>query len=318
MKWRQLLAVVLVLVVSFSAAGCSLINQAVQTAATASATTAASSSEATQATRAPNSKTSGETAVPTQESASSDSETTTDQVDTSSLKKLADMNSYHLVQSGKFTDVFSDSTSSVSTISIEDWEVKDPPASHSVYTSQKDAETPSTLEVYKIGADTYMKSSTSNDWVTMSTSDESSNSSFGEMGWFTDPSSVMNEQGKLIGVEDVNGVSAKHYLYTGDKVFAGLTSGTSEVSQADVWVSEKYNLVVKYSSKWQATDEDGTQHSWTFESEVSELDQPITINPPEGVAKPGVPEDVPIMEGATELSTFAGVANFKVTVSVDE
>ncbi|MCE5259573.1 MAG: hypothetical protein LLG44_11050 [Chloroflexi bacterium] len=316
MKYKNILAAALILALVCGLVGCSNGGQASGSPTAATSETSAKPSAESKATTAQG-ESSKATAKPTvePEEPTSDSE----QVDTSELQSLENMDSYHLVQSGSFTDVLTDGTSTVNTIDVEVWEVREPQASHTVWIAQKDDEPESSFEFIIIGSDAYLKSSDTDEWMAMTSSEEST-SSFGDLGWFTDPTSVMSGDAELVGKEQVNGLATKHYRYTGASVVGSYlgTGGTIEQAQADVWVSEEYNIVVKYDSHWKGTAEDGTQHDWSFASEVSEVNEPITIEPPEGVAKPGLPDDVALMEGATEVTSFSGITSFKVAATVDE
>jgi len=140
------------------------------------------------------------------------------------------------------------------------------------------------------------------------------------MGWFTNPTTAMGNDGKFIGLETINGFRAKHYRYTGEAVVGSVVGigGSIEIAQSDVWVSEEYNIIVKYESRWKGTADDGTESDWSYLSEVTLVNEPITIEPPEGVSKPGLPGDVPMMSGATDVNAFSGIVTFKVSASIAE
>lgn len=318
MKPGRLLALALVAALLLSLSGCKLIVNTlskVAESATVESPTQSASKPSSKATARPTAKSGGDKAQEDQPTEAPEDEL----VDPDSLRSLEGLDSYHLVQRGTFTDILTDTTETTTRMDIEVWEVKEPRASHTIYTSQKDQEPETYMEIISIGSETYMKSSDNEEWFAMSSS-EPSTSSFGEIGWFTDPKSVMGSEGKYIGKEIIAGLPSKHYRYTGKSVVGSIlgTGGVIETAQADVWVSEEYNIVVKYESRWKGTDEDGKQSDWSFSSEVTEVNQPITIEPPEGVAKPGLPDDVPMMDGATEVNAFAGIVSFKVSASLAE
>jgi len=313
MKIRQTMAVMLVIALMLSLAGCGTGKQAA-TATGASSEKAGAKTEAT-ATAQGKKTPSQPTAKPTVEEQEEEAE----QIDPSKLERMENLESYHLVQSGSFTDVLTDSTTTKTTMEVEIWDVRDPPASHTIWKTRQGQEPESFFEFIRIGNDSYLKTSDSEEWIAMSSSEEI-DYSFGEMAWFTDPTSVMAGESKLIGKENVNGMVTKHYRYSDEQAISSYlgADGVVEEAQADVWVSDELNLVVKYETYWKGSSEDGVIHEWSFQSNVLEVNEPITIEPPEGAAKPGLPDDVPLMEGATEVNTMFGITSFKVSASVAE
>lgn len=322
MKWRQVAIIALMLVLVFSLSGCNLLTQVISQVASEATTV----SEDTQAT--PTVKVGKGTAQPTAKATAKpsgkattvpSSESSEDAIDPSLLIAVDKLDSYHMIQNGLFTTIMTDSTVSTSTIVIEIWETKDPQARRVIYTGAQSGNAASSFEFINIGNDSYMKSSDSPDWLAMSTS-TTETTSFGAFSWFTDPASAMQGESKLIGLETINGMAAKHYRYAGVGMFGQAlgTAGTVEVSQADIWVSNEYNLIIKYVSQFKGTDTDGLQSDYSFSMEVLEVNSPITIEAPEGVAKPGLPDDVPMMDGAIDVSAFAGIVSYKVAASLSD
>ena len=322
MKWRQVGVVALLFVLVFSLSGCDLITQI----ATGALTQATSESEESQAT--PTVKGAKGTAQPTTKATlkpigkvtvAKTSEPSEDTIDPNSLQTIDKLDSYHMVQSGQFTDILTDTKVTTSTIDMEVWETKDPQARRVIYRGSQTGNPETSFEFINIGNETYMKSSDGADWLAMTTS-TTETTSFGGFSWFTDPASAMKGESKLIGNENINGMAAKHYRYTGAQVFGKVVGpkGTVDISQADIWVSNEFNIVVRYVSHWKGTDDTGVQSDYNFTMDVLEVNTPITIEAPRGVAKPGLPDDVPLMAGATDVTAFSGIVSFKVTASVDE
>ena len=322
MKWRQVAIVAFLLVLVFSLSGCDLITQIISGVSTQ----ATSESEESQTT--PTVKVGKGTAQPTSKATlkpigkvtvAKTSESSEDTIDPNSLQALDNLDSYHIVQSGQFTDIQTTTIVSTSTIDIEIWETKDPLARRVICGGSQTGNPETSFEFINIGNETYMKSSDSADWLAMSTSTTETNM-FGGFGWFTDPASAMKGESKLIGNENINGMAAKHYRYTGAQVFGKVVGpkGTVDISQADIWVSNEFNIVVRYVSHWKGTDDTGVQSDYSFTMDVLEVNTPITIEAPRGVAKPGLPDDVPLMAGATDFSAFSGIVSFKVAATVDE
>ncbi|MHB1356924.1 MAG: hypothetical protein ACYCZF_13230 [Anaerolineae bacterium] len=322
MKWRQVAIIALMFVLVFSLSGCDLLNQVVSQVAS-EATTVGEDSQPTptvkagagtaQPTAKATAKPSGKaTVVPTGESSE-------DEIDPNSLQTIDILKSYHLVQTGQFTDIQTDTTVSTSTIDMEVWETKSPPARRLIYKGSQTGNPESSFELITIGNDTYMKSSDSEEWLAMSSSTTETNM-FGGFTWFTDPASAMQGDSQLIGTETINGMAAKHYRYTGIQVFGKVigTNGKVDISQADIWVSDEFNVVIRYVSHWKGTDDDGIQSEYKFTMDVTEINTPIVIEAPKGVAKAGLPDDVPLMDEATDVNAFAGIVSFKVAASLSE
>lgn len=314
MKWRQVAVIALLFVLVFSLSGCSLVSQVVS-GATTQATSESNESQTTPTTKG----TSGTALPTTKATVAKTSEPSEDTIDPNSLQALDKLDSYHMVQSGQFTDIQTDTTVSTSTIDMEVWETKAPQARRVIYKGSQTGNPESSFEFIQIGNETYMKSSDSADWLALTTS-TTETTSFGGFTWFTDPASAMKGESKLIGTETVNGMAAKHYRYTGAQVFGKVigSKGTVDISQADIWVSNEFNIVVRYVSHWKGTDDTGVQSDYNFTMDVLEVNTPINIEAPKGVAKAGLPDDVPLMADATDVTAFSGIVSFKVTATVDE
>lgn len=122
------------------------------------------------------------------------------------------------------------------------------------------------------------------------------------------------------GAETVNGFSATHYVCDIDESLAAwmaLADGDAEY-QAETWVSEEYGVVVRTLIRTSITDEDGKVTETVYETNVTSINEPMVIEPPEGVAPPGVAEDIPVMEGAVETMSFMGMTTYEVTGQTPE
>jgi uncharacterized protein YceK len=314
MKWRQIIVIALLFVLVFSLSGCSLVSQL--TSATATQTTSVGNESQTT----PTAKVASSTTSPTAQVTEADTSVPSgDTVDPNSLQTLNNLDSYHMIQNGQFTDIQTDTTVSTSTIDMEVWETKAPQARHVIYRGSQTGNPESSLEFIQIANDSYMKSSDSSDWLAMSTS-TTDTLSFGSFAWFTDPASAMQGEATLIGTENVNGMAAKHYQYTGAQVFGKVVgaNGKVDISQADIWISTEFNLIVRYVSHWKGTDDTGVQSDYNFIMDILEVNTPITIEAPSGVTKAGLPDDVPLMDAATDINAFSGLVSYKVTATVDE
>lgn len=117
---------------------------------------------------------------------------------------------------------------------------------------------------------------------------------------------------KYVGRDTVNGIRSRHYVVTIDPVtMAALTQGGEIATvQADVWISDEAGTpqyVTRFTISWEGT-KDGKKFTekWTYE--VYDVNQPITIEPPEGATE--MPEDIPIYEGAADLAIMGKVITY--------
>lgn len=97
-----------------------------------------------------------------------------------------------------------------------------------------------------------------------------------------------------------------------------LPNGQIEEGFVNSWVSEEYDIPVHTIVEWRGKDADGKQRAFRFEAKVYDINQSITIEPPKGVELPGLPDDIPMMENASEVFAMAGMVSFKVKASVDD
>ena len=173
------------------------------------------------------------------------------------------------------------------------------------------------FEVISIGKEAYWKSNTE-DWIAMLSGEENV---FGSAGFLADPlSGIAGNKGRLVqrGM-NVNGVSADHYKL--DESQAGAwVFGVADKWSGDVYVAPKWDIAVKYNAHYEGAKlgvEGGTNGTLDITYDLTQINQPIKITAPEGVA-PALPEDIPLIAGATELSAMSGIISFKTTMTVPE
>jgi hypothetical protein len=51
---------------------------------------------------------------------------------------------------------------------------------------------------------------------------------------------------------------------------------------------------------------------------LTQINEPIEIRAPEGVQKPGLPEDIPLIEGAEDISAIGDMVSFSVARSTED
>ncbi len=169
------------------------------------------------------------------------------------------------------------------------------------------------METIEIGDTTYIKMD--EEWMAMqSTGQEASES--GEL-WAPEDF-LWESKGKYMGQEKVNGLTAKHYRYETSDFSVGATLSQVKEAEADVWVSTKYDVYIKVVMRIVGVDTDGVEGTFTTESNLTDINAPITIEAPEGVAKPDMPEDIPMMDGATDVTSFDTITSFSVAASEDQ
>lgn len=169
--------------------------------------------------------------------------------------------------------------------------VSQPPAQRMVIKGDDDEE----MEIIHIDNVQYMKHD--DEWIAMQVSTENV---FAQMGWWGGPETFMaTSKGDYVGKERVNGLDTKHYHFTQEMLASLSARGTDVVkATADVWVSTKYAVYVKVLMQWEGTDAQKGKGTFSLESNLTDINKPITIKPPEGVAKPEVPDDIPVIDGA--------------------
>lgn len=165
------------------------------------------------------------------------------------------------------------------------------------------------MEFYQIGSKSYMVTQSDGKPSCMAFSSEDSapspslldRNSFGSIN-----------SGKLVSVETINGVQAKHYKYdekaTGVQYFTKLTG--------DVWIAEDGGYVVKDVAEWEGhlfgmlaggSTSDVGKGSW--KQEVTAINQSFQITPPEGCENAA--ESLPMMADATEGASFGAMTTYK-------
>jgi hypothetical protein len=137
---------------------------------------------------------------------------------------------------------------------------------------------------------------------------EDAASSFGmSLDTMTPDESDMDYEGR----ETVNGISTRHYrVNLAFTTLAALAQGDVSDISSEVWLADESDLpsfVVKYETSWRETrgEQEGEAY-WSYQ--VYDINEPITIEPPEGAAQ--WPDDVPSYAGATDVMLMGGLITF--------
>jgi hypothetical protein len=203
------------------------------------------------------------------------------------------------------------------TLTMEQEETRQPPARRIVLTSEG-GENPGTMELVQIGNTSWM-CSPDGGCIQTQQSGEESTPTFGE-GMIWKPEDFASSDYQYVGRDTVNGVRSRHYtMNLTPEMLAGMVQGTVTATKADVWVADEAGVpayVTRFTISYEGTQEDGKkiQGDWTYE--VYDVNQPITIQPPEGAT--GVPEDIPVYPGATDQAIMGALIMFSSADAVED
>jgi hypothetical protein len=190
--------------------------------------------------------------------------------------------------------------------------VREPMAQRMVFTGKDDGEEWG-MESIQVGDTYYMKSD--EEWIAV----QSADFQVEEFGQMWGPEDLLwDSRGKYMGKETVAGMETKHYRYETSDFGLGIGLSRIKEAEADVWVSTKHDVHVKVVMRVVGVDEDGIEGTFTTESYLTDINEPIVIEAPEGVAQPGLPDDIPMADGATEVSSFDTMTTFQVAGPQDE
>ena len=94
------------------------------------------------------------------------------------------------------------------------------------------------------------------------------------------------------------------------------------LGSVDSWISTQYEVTIKSVMQWVGKDPDGNDVTYTYKAIVYDINAPITINPPEGTEAPALPDDVPMIDGATKVQINSQppmvIINFEVALPAAE
>lgn len=193
-------------------------------------------------------------------------------------------------------------------LTMEMEETREPAARRVVLTSEG-GENPGTVEMVQIGDTSWMCSPDTGCIQSQQSAEEATE--FGE-GILFKPEDFASADYQYVGRDTVNGVRSHHYnLKPPSEMLAEVVNGTVTDAKADIWVADEAGMpayITRFVTSWEGTTEDGkkTTGSWTWD--IYDVNQPITIQPPEGA--PIWPEDIPVYPGATDKSMMGSMMMF--------
>jgi hypothetical protein len=182
--------------------------------------------------------------------------------------------------------------------------VREPPASRSVITVAGTDEPANTVETVQVGDTVYTK--VGDDWFA-SMREGSEDEAQQYLAWANPYEFMSSGDCRLVGMEQVGGLDAKHYacgqelLAASQAAMPGGLSSAITLGTADTWVSTEYEVAIRTLIHWEGEDADGNAVTYTYESTAYDINEPISIEPPEGTEAPDVPDDIPMIDGATDV-----------------
>ncbi|MGQ9717970.1 MAG: hypothetical protein ACUVR6_09845 [Anaerolineae bacterium] len=195
------------------------------------------------------------------------------------------------------------------TITMEQEETREPAARRIVITAEG-GDNPGTTELVQIG-NTFWMCSPDGGCIQTQQSGEESTPTFGE-GMIWKPEDFASYDYRYVGRDTVNGIRSRHYTLNMDpEMLAGLTEGTVTAAEVNLWVADEPGMpayATRFTISWTGTQEDGKKIQGEWSYEVYDVNQPITIQPPEGAT--GMPEDIPVYPGATDQSIMGNLIMF--------
>jgi len=226
---------------------------------------------------------------------------------------LAQLDSYRAAISYELTN----DDGSMQTLSFEQAEVRDPPAQHLRIASAEGE-----IEYIQIGDQLWIRFG--EEWIQSTADDADLGEDFG--GMLSDPTDWLGdiEDGdyEYLGRETVNGVRARHYRAEYDAGWLALLDQSDvdvdadiDSGVADVWIADESDLpqfVVRYVIDLEGQI-DGDDGAAILTQDVTDVNEDIVIQPPEGVESGGLPEGIPVYPEATSLTSFGGMTTFETT-----
>jgi hypothetical protein len=176
-----------------------------------------------------------------------------------------------------------------------------------------------TMEIVQIEDQSWM--CTAGSCSQMQADPEELASSFSEAAMF-EPAGVWDEADPtLLGRETVNGVQTQHYrLNLSPMQAAFMAQGDVSDLTGEIWIADEPDLpelAVRFQMSWTEKRGEVTGQS-SFSYETYDINAPFTIEPPEGAADSGLPDDVPAYPNGKQAFSMAGMTSFETSDGVSE
>ncbi len=196
-------------------------------------------------------------------------------------------------------------------VEVELSTTREPAAQHIVMMSQGEE-----IEMVQIGNEQWIRFG--EDWM-QSTVEETETDMTDELSsFFMDVEQfgdLENEEYEYVGKEKINGLNTRRYRLEYSSLLGDLGLGAEdeiEEGEADVWIVDEPDLP-KFVLRAEVYLEgiiDGEAGKFSVTQEIYDVNADITIEPPADAASGGLPEDVPMYEGATNVNSMAGMSFF--------
>jgi len=188
-----------------------------------------------------------------------------------------------------------------------------PPARRMLSTTARDGDDEWTYETIQIGETTYIR--TGDTWVAMS-GEPAPDEDIPDV-WVLMPGDLAGEGCQAQDLETVNGYEARHYgcdirALTGESMDLAGLGGTVVDGEAHVWLSTEHQVPVRSLAHYTVQGVEGTVTTFRIESNVTDINRPLDIVAPEAVEPAGLPDDVPMIEGAQNVASALGITTFRV------
>lgn len=201
--------------------------------------------------------------------------------------------------------------------SLTEW-VKSIPARRMLIKGADSDGEPFEWEMIQIGDASYMRYG--EEWMVMAGGQEPPGNE--SLAW-VDPNTWKDDPAcSYKGQEAINGMQTKHW-HCGKEVFTRVgmtpfTDGQLDEGSVDSWVSTEFEVAVKTEIEWKGKNEEDKPVTFLMTSETYDINESFTIEAPEGVDLPGLPDDIPMMEGANDVFAMAQMVTYNVVGTVQD
>lgn len=198
-------------------------------------------------------------------------------------------------------------------VSIRQEYIREPFATRMVMESVGEEEDPAAGQMEMIQVGTTQWINFGGQWMQSETTDDASSFEDSLIDYDDFTSGLEEDDYEYLGRETVNGIKTKHYRLEVTSLEAlALGSDITEAS-SEIWIADEsglptftVRLIVTYKGDIEA-DKPGTA---TISQDVYDVNQDFVIEPPAEALAGGLPEDVPMYPGGTELTTMSGMISF--------
>lgn len=106
------------------------------------------------------------------------------------------------------------------------------------------------------------------------------------------------EKAVFVGSETIDGLATRRYRYESKANVAPQQGPRIEEYRAEMWVADSLGACVKATLHLVGVDDKGVRYTHDWESAVLDVNKPLTVKLPEGIAVPPLPDDIPLMPEA--------------------